>query len=214
MKIPTKKLLLLLLMLLSITFLSACKSSTPVEPEPSIYQKIHESLVNLQTYRARATIEYISNKGRNQYETIQHARITGEYRIEITAPDNLAGHVTSSDGQHIYQFNTRVNGRVAILAKESKERSEIFLTSFIKNWQSSKETSVSVASMDEGQFTVLEATIPGNHPYMATQKLWFNNQTLQPTKMIIYDQDGSERVIVTYHNFEYNVELGDVLFTV
>ena len=205
---------MLILLLLTTMLLGACRQALPTEPEPTTYQKVQEFLTNLQTYRTVATVEYISNKGSNSYETIQHGRISGEYRIEITGPDNLAGHVTSSDGQHIYQFNTRVNGRVSILARESKERSEIFLTSFIKNWQASQTTSVAVTNLNEGQFTVLEAIIPGEHPYLTTQFLWICNETLLPTKLVIQDPNGTDRVIVTYHNFEYNVELGDALFTV
>ena len=199
---------------LSIILLAACQPRITAEPEPTIYQQIHQNLSELQTYRARATVEYISNRGTNTYETIQHGRITGEYRIEVTGPENVVGNITSFDGQHIYQFSTRINGRVTILSRETQERSEIFLTSFIKNWLASQESSVTAANMDEGQFTILEATIPGNHPYLAIQKLWISNETLLPVKMVIYDPSGSERVIVTYHSFEYNVELEDALFSI
>ena len=204
-----------LAMLLLVALFAACQPSVVEEPPPpTIYQQIRQKLVNLQTYRAKATVEYISNKGSNIYETIQHGRITGEYRIEVTGPEHVAGNVTSADGQHIYQFNARVNGRVTILARESRERSEIFLTSFIKNWLTSSETSVAVANMGESQYTVLEAIIPGEHPYLATQKLWINNETFIPAKLVIYDPNGTERIIVTYHSFEYNIELDNALFTI
>lgn len=202
----------LFLLLIMVAVLAACQSREAAEP--SVYQQIHQLLANLQTYRAVATVEYISNKGTNTYETIQHGRITGEYRVEVTGPEHVAGNITSSDGQHIYQFNTRVNGRITILAGETKERSEIFLTAFIRNWQSSQQTSVTVANIDEGRFTVLEAIIPGSHPYLATQKLWVSNETFLPAKLVIFDPSGTERVIVTYHNFEYNVELDNAIFTI
>ena len=202
-----------LILLLIAAGLASCQAQEEA-PAPTTYQQIHERLANLQTYRARATVEYISNRGRTTYETIQHGRITGEYRIEVTAPEHVAGHITSSDGQHIYQFNTRVNGRVTILAAETRERSEIFLTAFIKNWLSCQESSVTVANLGEGQYTILEANIPGSHPYLAVQKLWVSNDTLLPAKMIIFDPSGTERVIITYHNFEYNIELDNAIFTV
>lgn len=201
-------------LLILVAGLAACRSREAAEPEPTIYQQIHQRLVNLQTYRAFATVEYISNKGTNTYETIQHGRITGEYRVEVTAPEHVAGNITSSDGQHIYQFNTRVNGRVMILAGESKERSEIFITAFIRNWKSSQETSVTVANLGEGQYTILEAVIPGSHPYLATQKLWVSNETFLPAKLIIFDPSGTERIVVTYHQFEYNIELDNSIFTI
>ena len=203
-----------LALLLIITALTSCRQSEQKEPEFTTQQKIHNHLINLQTYRSRTTVEFISNKGKTTYETIQHGRITGEYRIEVTAPEHVAGHITSSDGQHIYQFNTQVNGRVTILASETQERSEIFITSFINNWLSSKDSSVTVANMGEGQYTILEASIPGSHPYLATQKLWICNDTITPAKMIIFDPSGTERVIITYHNFEYNINLDNSIFTV
>ena len=200
------------MLLLVIVLLAACRQAP--EPEPSLYQQIHQRMAALQSYRARATVAFISNKGTNTYETVQHARITGEYRIEVNAPEHVAGSVTSFDGQHIYQFSSRVNGRVMILARECRERSEIFLTSFIKNWQAGQESSVSVANIEGGQHTILEASIPGDHPYLSKQRLHICNQSLLPIKMQILDPEGNERVIVTYHSFEYNIELEDAIFTV
>jgi len=179
----------------------------------SVFEQIQQKLVRLESYRAVATVEYRSNKGNNSYETIQHARITGEYRVEVTNPPHVAGSVTTSDGQQIFQFNSRVNGRVSLMVQETPERSEIFLTSFIRNYLQSQEVSVSVADMDEGVRTVLEAVVPGSHPYLATSRLWVDNTTFLPVKLIIFDQDGAERIIVTYHVFEYNIPLDDALFT-
>ncbi len=182
--------------------------------EATAYEKIQKMLVDLTSYRCRATVEYKANKGSNTYETMQHGRATGEYRVEVTGPERVAGSVTCSDGGHIYQYSSKVNGRVSLLVKETQERSEIFLTSFIKNYLTSQEVSISVANMEEGQCTVLEAAIPGSHPYLSTEKLWVDNETLTPVKLVIYDPDGAERIIVTYGAFEYNVELDDSLFTV
>jgi len=181
--------------------------------EITAFEQIQRKLIEMQDFRAIATVEYHSNKGVNTYETVQHARITGEYRVEVTAPPHVSGSVTASDGHQIIQFNNRVNGRVNLMTGESPERSEILLTSFIKNYLQSEEVSVSVADMDEGIRTVLEATVPGSHPYLATQKLWVDNNTLLPVKLVIFDPDGAERVVVTYHVFEYNVTLDDALFT-
>jgi outer membrane lipoprotein-sorting protein len=181
--------------------------------EVSAFERVQRMLMELENYRAIATVEYRSNKGTNTYETIQHAKISGEYRVEVTAPEHVAGSVTTSNNQQIFQFNSRVNGRVNLMVQETPERSEIFLTSFIKNYLQSEEISVSVSDMEEGVRTVLEATLPGEHPYLSTARLWVDNESLVPVKLIIFDRDGAERIIVTYHVFEKNVELNDALFT-
>ena len=207
-----------LALLMVLTLITGCGGNGLRGPadanEISAFERIQRMLFELQTYRAIATVEYHSNRGVNAYETVQHARITGEYRIEVTAPANVAGSVTASDGRQILQFNSRIDGRVSLMVQETPERSEIFLTSFIRNYKESEEVSVSVADMAEGVRTVLEANIPGNHPYLSMARLWVDNETLLPVKLVIYDADGAERIVVTYHVFEYNVVLDDGLFTV
>jgi len=216
--IMLKKMFFLLLLGTMLVLLASCRGSNlrglSDAVELTASEQVHRMLFELTSYRAVATVEYRSNRGANTYETVQHARITGEYRIEVTGPPDVAGSVTVSDGRQIQQFNSRINGRVSIAVSETPERSEIFLTSFILNYKTCQEVSVSVADMDEGIRTVLEANIPGSHPYLATSRLWVDNETLIPVKLIIFDADGAERVVVTYHIFEYNVELEDELFTV
>jgi len=194
---------------------AGCAAISRPGPEDtrSAYERVHEMLLSLQTYRAVATVEYISNRGSNIYETLQHASTDGRYRIEVTGPENVAGNVTVFDGQTISQFNPRVSGRVAMSTRENPERSEIFLTSFIRNYLGSKDVSISVGSFGQGSFTVLETVVPGNHPYMASERLWVDNQTLAPVRLVIYDRDGAERVIVNFKSFELNVDLEDSLFS-
>ena len=215
----TKKLAILAAILMALTLITACSTGGNLRgpadaAEITAFERIQRMVFELQTYRAIATVEYRSNKGSNVYETVQHARITGEYRIEVTAPEAVAGSVTASDGRQIHQFNNRVNGRVSLMVQETPERSEIFLTSFIRNYKQSEEVSVSVSDMDEGVRTVLEASIPGSHPYLSMARLWVDNETTLPVKLVIFDADGAERIIVTYHIFEYNVVLDDGLFTI
>ena len=213
-----KKLIAFLLMTTAILLIAACsgqeKRGIENAEEMSAFEQIQRSLIGLQSFRAIATVEYHSNKGVNTYEITQHARISGEYRIEVTGPTNVAGSVTASDGQQIIQFNSRVNGRVSLQVQETPERSEIFLTSFVKNYLQCNEISVSVADMEQGMRTVFEATVPGNHPYLAISRLWVDNTTLLPVKLVVLDQDGAERIVVTYHVIEINIELDDTLFTI
>ncbi|MDR0273097.1 MAG: hypothetical protein LBI27_07255 [Clostridiales bacterium] len=204
--------------LLALVFAVGCAGSGlrgPADAEEiSAFERVQRMLMELESYQTIATVEYRSNKGTNTYETIQYAKISGEYRVEVTAPEHVSGSVTAFDGHQILQFNSRVNGRVTLMTRETPERSEILLTSFIKNYLQSEEVSVSVSDMDEGVRTVLEANIPGEHPYLSTARLWVDNTTLNPVKLVIFDRDDAERIIVTYHVFERNTTLNDTLFTI
>ena len=195
--------------------MAGCQGGGPSKAEQqNAYQKIQSVLTNVRSYMCEATVEYKSNKGSNVYDTIQKCKITGQYRVEVIGPDNVSGNVSVSDGKTIYQYNKRVSGKIAVATKESQERSEIFFTSFLKNYMKSNETSVSAAKVQDDPCTVLEALIPGSHPYLASEKLWIDNKTLKPVKLVVYDPQGSERIIVTYKTFEYNVVLDDSEFSV
>jgi len=188
--------------------------SCGAQDDSAAYEKVQNMLLKLTTYEAAATVTFISNKNSHEYETLQHGKITGEYRIEVTGPEKVAGNVTVFDGKVICQFNGRTSGKMTVASAEAPERAELFLTSFIKNYVKSQEVSISVANMDESVCTVLEASIPGEHPYLRTEKLWVDNKTLKPVQLAIYDPDGGERILVTYRSFEYNKVLDDALFTV
>jgi outer membrane lipoprotein-sorting protein len=183
-----------------------------VEDSSSGYEKAHKMLADLKTFKAEANVKYISNKNENEYETLQHGKITGEYRVEVTGPEKVSGTVTIFDGKQIAQFNPKLGGKVVVSENESAERSEIFLTSFIKNYFMSNEVSVSAAKLDEAKCTVLEAVVPGGHHFIATEKLWVSNKTKKPLQLVIYDQDGGERIIVTYNTFSYNIDIDDSIF--
>lgn len=199
-------------------FVVGCKSKVQKESEmlnaQTTYEKVQNTLINLKSYKSEATVKYISNKSQNEYETLQHCKTSGEYRIEVIGPEKVSGNVTLFDGKNIAQYNPKIGGKILVTAKESQERSEIFLNSFLKNYLNSEEVSLSVSKLDEGVCTVLEAIVPGDHPFLSTEKLWVDNTSLRPVKLVVYDKEGSERLIVTYKNFDYNVELEDSLFVV
>ena len=193
-------------------FVTGCARSEETVVDPSTYEKIIQMLSQMETYKSEATVQYISNKNSNTYGTMQYGKISGEYRIEVMWPEQSAGNITVFDGSTISQFNARNSGRVFVLAREDMARSEILVTSFVRNYLESPETSVSVGSFDDGKCTILEVALPGDHPYLATAKLWVDNKMLVPVKLVIYDREGGERVVVTYKNFEYNIELANDIF--
>ena len=177
-------------------------------------EKIQKRLSEMESYTCDATMKRISNKGENTYDIKQYYKSSGEYRLEIVAPENLKGNYTVFDGEKICQYNSRIDGKIIVDVPESQQRNELFLGSFIKNYMKSEDVSVAVDKMEGGKTTVLEAVIPGDNKNLATEKLGVSNDTLDPVQLIIYDKDGKERFIVNYNNFEYNVEIGADMFKV
>jgi len=195
----------------SILVLAGCASAP--EYTRSAYERVRERLLSMEGFQAHATVEYISNRGSNIYDTLQLAAADGRYRIEVLGPENAAGNITMFDGQTITQLNPRISGQISVGVRENPERSEIFLTSFVRNYQAAQEVTVSVGSFNQNDLTVLEAAVPGSHPYLSSSRLWVDNSSLTPTRLAIYDREGTQRVIITYQSFEFDPPIEDSMFT-
>ena len=182
--------------------------------EVSTMEKIQNQLKNMESYECTGTLTRISNKGQNVYDIKQYYKSTGEYRLELLSPDDVAGNYTVFDGTSIFQHNPRVQGKYIKNVPQSQMRNELFLGSFVKNYFQSEDVSIETASMETGTTTVLEAVIPGENKYTATEKLWINDETIKPVKLVIYDVEGNERYIVEYKDFEYNCDIDDSLFKI
>lgn len=187
---------------------SSCgkESMTPME-------KIQKQLAETECCKAAATLTRISNKGETTYETVQYSKVTGEYRMEIVSPENMKGNFTVYDGSTVSQHDSRTGETVVLEIPDAQKGSELFFTSFIKNYMQSEDVSIDTAvSLDENSCTVLEAVVPGGNKYTATEKVWIDNETLKPLKFVIYDKDGNERYVIVYNEFEYNPEMDSSVF--
>ncbi len=177
------------------------------------YKSVTKMLHSLDTYAMSGEVTYISNEEKNTYKMLQYGKINGTYRIEMLADDG-SKVTTIYDTKTIYQYNDNMKDVINISTNENSEKSEIFITKFIENYETSNDVSVLVSNINDAPCTVLEASIPGNSHYFASEKLFIDNKTLQPTKLVIYDEDNLERIIVKYDQFILNPTLDEEIFSV
>jgi len=203
------KIKLFFILTLIVSIFSACSDKVV-----SDYDKVHDKIMNMDSYSCDAEVKYISNKNENQFTIKQYCKMTGEYRIETISPADVEGCIILFDGKMIWQYNKKINSKISINTPDKPERSEILLSSFVKNYIKSQDVAVESSNMGKAKCTILEAKIPGEHKFCADEKLWVDNETLKPVQLIIYDTDGKERIILTYNNFEFNPKLDENLFKI
>lgn len=186
------------------------------ENKEDTYEKIHKILLSIEDYEAIAEVKYISNKNENTYLTRQKAKKDGKYKIEVIGPEEISGTVTIYDGDVIYQHNPKNSGEVYMATEDTKERSELFLTTFIENYEKSLSSAVAVGNFGEdgSKTTVFETNIPGGNSYINNEVLTFDNETLMPLTLIIKDEKGKDRIIITYKEFTYNLGISDMEFKI
>ena len=178
------------------------------------YANIQDKLVNMESYSCEAEVTFYSNKGENKYTINQQAKNDGRYFLETTSPDSVKGNIILFDGNMLWQYNPNLDSKISVGDKDKMERKEICLFTFLENYLKSKDVALETANIDESIYTILEAKIPGGNKYFDSEKLFINNETTLPERLVIYDTEGKERVLVTYNNFVYNPEIEDSKFNV
>lgn len=205
-----KRAISLCLVFLLLLGLSACKKGETLTE----LESIQKALVEMDGYSATATLTRTSNKGEQVYGTKQHYKSTGEYRLELTSPENTAGNYTVFDGSRICQYNPRLDKKLIKDVPASQHRNELFLGSFVKNYVNSEGVGVEAAALDEAQCIVLEAVIPGTDQALSAEKLWVDRATLLPRRLVLYDANGAERYRMDYEEFVFNPDLPQELFAI
>ncbi len=198
-----------LLFLLTLIMLTACSGKSEK------YPTIQEKLTQMTSYRTKAELSYISNKGTTSYNTIISAKSDGKYRIDITSPQDYAGNVLMYDGKLVWHYNPHLaDNKISANPPDKASRREIILFSFLENYAKSMETTVTTSKNEGSLSTVLEAELPGESPILAREKLYINNEEMLPEKLVIYDSENNERIVVKFDNFEYNQKLEDNIFNI
>ena len=178
------------------------------------YASIQDKFVDMESYSCNANVTFYSNKGENTYTISQQAKNDGRYYIETKSPENVKGNIILFDGNILWQYNPSLDSKISVGDKDKMARKEICLFTFLENHLKSKDISLETANIDDNMYSVLEAKISGGNKYFDSEKLWINNETKSPEKLVIYDIEGKERVLVTYEDFVYNPKIEDSKFNI
>lgn len=200
---------------LTAVFLSACAGTTGLmeaHQEATAEETLITWLTELAAYQATATVTYVSNKNVNHYQISHIATRGGSYLIEVIAPERLAGNVTLSDGEHIFQLHRGLGYKIALGTvdnHETKERTSLLLTNFAEAFLAGEGV---VTSIDTGEHQ-LSVPVSSQHRYIARLQLVMD-ATLNPISLISYDVHGEQRIVVSYSDFVPNPDIDMSVFNI
>lgn len=198
-----------IIIILSLFLLCSC-GLKPIEG----YESIQDKLMTMESYCTNAKITYINNKGEDSFDTIYYATKDGKYRMELLQPQDYKDNIILFDGKMVWHYNPSIEQKVQVDAPDKPQRQELSLFTFLENYVKSQEVTVESANLDEGLCTVLEAEIPGDNKFLSTEKLWVSNEDMLPVRLVIYNEEGKEKIIVEFSDFKYNCEIDETKFTI
>lgn len=199
----------LFLFIIAILTLAGCKT------DEKAYPTIQDKLMAMESYSTKCKLTYISNKGERVYDADIKATNDGRYIIKTSSPEEYKNNIVMYDGKLIWHYNPNLeNNKISITPPDSGARREIILFNFIENYVKSNDTDVETASLEQSRCTVLEAKLPQESKLFALEKLWIDNESQNPVKLVIYDKNNKERIVAEMSEFVYNVKLEDSDFQI
>ncbi|MDF2877667.1 MAG: hypothetical protein K0S30_763 [Clostridia bacterium] len=193
--------ILLLLLMMSFVFQS-CRGDIPSD---SLQSKLHNKLVRLKTYEVDAMITFLKDTDENKLEMKQMVEIGGKYKLTLNAPEHLKGYITYFDGKDLSQYSPIT--KRSVLCKGNEVRNQLLLSSFIHNYLNTDNIKADGHTLDDRSCMTFEVPIPGDYKYMASEKVWFDEDELNPIKMEIYDLEGKVMIQLDFSHFKYNTEM-------
>ncbi len=201
------------LTLMIIFCLSGCSSGfLMTDSEAGIYEKIHHYYQKMASYSARLRMRVYGNKTENIYEVEQYVKGSDKSLLRITAPEDIAGVETVTNGENMVVRKGKADAHALVLSAQ-KELDICFLGTFLRYYYHSEETAVSVSSSgDSGGTTLLETNLPQVEEGKCRATLLVDNKTLAPKSITVYDAGGNIKLLAEFTEFVYNDAIDDIIF--
>ena len=150
-------------------------------------QEIVDYILNINSYKAKITVNVSSNKNKNKYIIYQEYNKDNGSIQEVIEPSNIAGtKITNKDGNLIIE-NTNLNLSTIFENYKGLGENDLDLSAFIEDCKSSDNIK---AEESNGQIII--------------EKLYIDKEKLIPTKLIIEDNNQNSTIIIEYNEIELN----------
>lgn len=163
-------------------------------------EEIEKYILNISSYKAKASIEVQSNKNSNKYVVLQEYTKPNISKQTVLEPSNIEGIEIIYDGKDLKINNTKLNLSTIYKDYEYIVDNNFSLESFINDYTNTNNTK----KYEENEEYVLEVQIE-NNKYMKNKKLYIDKKTAKPTKLTIQDINEKNIVYILYNEITVNI---------
>lgn len=196
------------LIIFLLIIVTSCEGKKPTNEE--LFNELQKTINDIENYSCKAEITIIGNKGTSEYLATHLFSKPNKYRIEY----HDGKQTISYDGNKTYFIYPNIDKSSVIRDSKKVEKDRnLFIGYFMELIVTTEEIQLENKKSGERDYFVISLDIPGNNIYRAKEKVWIDKENFQPYKMVVLDKDQSERVIVYYKEFEYNIDISEkILF--
>lgn len=163
--------------------------------------EIKEYILNIESYKALATIKITSNKNENTYVVKQGYNSKNKvYKQEVLEPENIKGVQIIYDGKKLIVENSKLN-----LTKVYNEYNYIYsnhlsLISFIEDCKETKQ----VQCAEKDGIVTIQTQVKNENKYIANKILYIDKNKGKIEKLIINDTTQNAKIYILYNEIEIN----------
>ena len=157
-------------------------------------------IFNINSYEATAEITVQSNKNTNKYIVKQNVN-KDESLQEILEPENVKGVKIKYKDKKLTITNTELDLKKIYEDYPYIEDNILFLTDFISKYKEAKENN-NVSISEEENMVIF--TINNGSKYRKNEKLYINEDTGMPIKLIVQDDNKKDTVYILYNETKIN----------
>ncbi|AUN12970.1 germination lipoprotein GerS [Paraclostridium sordellii] len=188
--------IVIVLMIVLTSTIIGCEKKKLTKEEA--YKNFQEKISKMEYYKCRADIEVLGNKSSQKYSLMHEYKGSGNFKLQVIEPKHLKGKTIEYKKDKIIVTNPEIKDKL-IIPNVGKDSQHLFIGDFIENYLQGEELKI---DMKDG-YLILMVSIPGNTKYFSKQILYIDSKTNYPAKLEILDQEGNNRFIVNYSDFEY-----------
>lgn len=145
----------------------------------------------------------IDYSGKQYYDKRYGCRLElGKDRIYIYKNNNI-------------YVNDIKSGSKYVLDKDFDELFRLgFISEYIALLYTNEDIKYETKTTDGISYEIVKLTIPGINPSLSRAELYVDSQTGIPDKILIYDKEDKQKVIIRYKNFNAETKLSEDIFKI
>ena len=191
--------LFFLLIIISIFFKNAYKTSKTGNTIIKSSNDLAEYILNINSYEAEIEMQVNSNKNISKYVIKQKYTEPNIFKQEVLEPSNIQGVTITYDGNNIKLENTKLNLTKIYENYEYLADSFLDLKYFIEKYKENNDS-----EYEEKENEIIMKTNIENNEYIQKARLYVSKESKLPTKLELMDKKEKNIVYILYKEIKIN----------
>ena len=161
-------------------------------------QEIVDTVLNLNSYKAKIFVQVNSNKNQNKYILMQEYNTENGCVQEVIEPENIAGVKITKKDDNLKIENSGLDLQTIFENYKGLEDNSLDLSCFIKEYKDNSNSNYE----EKNEEIIMKVNT--KNKYTQNKTLYINKEKKIPTKLLIQDNNKNTTIVIEYIEIELN----------